>query len=157
MCRCDTETHLTNFVQETARETEVVRQTDVLVAGGDPAGIAAAIAAAREGASVALIETHGCLGGVWTAGMLTLILDTAEKTGIMPEILQRLEARGLNYQNGSYGGQVYDIEAMKLLLEKMCAENDISVRLHTRVCAALQNESGRLTHVLTESKSGREA
>ncbi|MGE9289530.1 MAG: FAD-dependent oxidoreductase, partial [Puniceicoccales bacterium] len=63
---------------------------DVIVAGGGPAGIAAAISASRAGAEVLLIEGHGCLGGVWTAGALTLILDSENKTGLMTEIYERL-------------------------------------------------------------------
>ncbi|WP_372719688.1 FAD-dependent oxidoreductase, partial [Novipirellula sp.] len=60
---------------EQQRAIPVAGTTDVLVCGGGPAGIAAAIAAARAGASVQLIEVAGCLGGVWTAGLLTKILD----------------------------------------------------------------------------------
>ena len=145
-----------NFLTEPAPSTPIVSQTDVLVAGGGPAGFAAAVAAAREGASVALIETHGCLGGVWTAGMLSLILDSQNKTGVMDELLHRLRERDRVYRNGKTG-QVYDVEAMKLLLEEMCGESGVQIRLHTRVCAALQDEGGRLSHVVTESKSGREA
>ena len=55
-----------------------------------PAGIAAAIAAARLGASTRLIESNGCLGGVWTARLLSWILDASNKTGLMQEILRRL-------------------------------------------------------------------
>lgn len=62
------------FVEQ-SRAIPVAGKTDVLVCGAGPAGIAAAVAAARAGASVQLIEMAGCLGGVWTAGLLTKILD----------------------------------------------------------------------------------
>jgi hypothetical protein len=147
---------MTNFVREASRRISVCRDVDVIVAGGGPAGIAAAVSAAREGASTLLVEQHGCVGGVWTTGMLSLILDFENKNGLMAEIVSRLEARGAGYNN-ERGGQVYDVEAMKLLLEEMCVESGIEIRLHTRVCAALTDETGKLTHLVTESKSGREA
>ncbi len=53
---------------EQQREIPIGGDSDVLVCGGGPAGIAAALAAARAGCSVQLIEAAGCLGGVWTAG-----------------------------------------------------------------------------------------
>lgn len=132
---------------------------DVIVCGGGPAGIAAALGAARAGAKTLLIEVHGCLGGVWTAGCLSWIIDFENKqSGVMPEILARLEAMGARASNhqGPSGG--FDPEAMKVLLDAMCQESGVSVRLHTRVVAAFRNPGGtRLTHIITESKSGREA
>ena len=68
--------HLSGDLQvfsESQREIPVAGRTQVLVCGGGPAGIAAALAAARSGAEVRLIELGGCLGGVWTAGLLTKI------------------------------------------------------------------------------------
>ena len=49
----------------------VINDTDVLVCGGGPAGIGAALRAAREGVSVTLVESQGCLGGIATAGMMS--------------------------------------------------------------------------------------
>ena len=69
-----------NSVTEPQREVTVADTTDVLVCGGGPAGVAAALSAARTGASVRLLEAHGCLGGVWTSGMLSYVMD-AEKPG----------------------------------------------------------------------------
>ena len=53
-------------------------------------GVAAALAAARNGAHTRLIEVGGCLGGVWTAGLLSWILDAGNKAGLMREIVARL-------------------------------------------------------------------
>lgn len=141
--------------REAVRDTPVVEDVDVVVCGAGPAGVAAALGAARTGASTRLIEVNGCLGGVWTAGLLSWILDTKNKTGLMQEMLVRLKDR---HASQVFGGSVgYDVEEMKILLEEMCLEADVRIRLHTRVCDALCNDAGRLEAVITESKSGREA
>lgn len=66
---------------EPALETPIAGNLDVLVCGAGPAGVAAAISAARAGAHTRLIEVHGCLGGIWTAGLLCNIIDGAHKSG----------------------------------------------------------------------------
>ncbi|MFA9476676.1 FAD-dependent oxidoreductase [Phycisphaerales bacterium AB-hyl4] len=140
------------YYNEPARDVPVVEHTDVMVAGGGPAGVAAAIAAARTGARVRLLETHGSLGGVWTSSLLCWILDKDNKPGVMQEILAGLDAADARNQSNAY-----DPEVMKHLLERMCLEAGVDVRLHTRVCAAARDSENRLAVVLTESKSGREA
>lgn len=138
---------------EPARETPVVRQADVVVCGGGPAGIAAAISAARSGVKTLLLEGQGCLGGIWTSGLLGWILDHENKTGLMREILDVLRRRG----GRGPVRNAYDPEAMKIVLEELCASAGVEIQLHTRVCAALRNDENRLTHAIIESKSGREA
>ena len=59
------------YYLEAARQIPIVADVDVLVAGGGPAGVGAALSAAREGANVMLIEKSGCLGGMATAGMMS--------------------------------------------------------------------------------------
>src|SRR5688500_1672277 len=78
---------------EAPREIPVAGRSEVLVVGAGPAGIGAALAAARAGAETQLIESAGCLGGVWTAGMLTKIIDGGRKAGIMQEILRAMTER----------------------------------------------------------------
>jgi flavin-dependent dehydrogenase len=58
-------------IPENARQTPVVGEFDVVVCGGGPAGVAAAVAAARSGARPLLLEQNHCLGGIWTAGAVT--------------------------------------------------------------------------------------
>lgn len=131
---------------------------DVVVCGGGPAGMAAAISAARSGAKVQLIERHNSLGGVWTAGMLSLIIDYGNKDGVMAELMKRLEARGgvAFKPNGNYSGR-YDAEAMKVELDSWCLEEGVNVRLHTMITAAeVRASDSRVMGVYTESKSGCE-
>jgi hypothetical protein len=88
-----------SFVTEAARETPVVAETDVLVVGGGPAGVCAAVAAARAGARVILAERYPHLGGLASGGEVIVLDDMAdlhEKTvgGLSDEIIARLEALG---------------------------------------------------------------
>jgi len=141
-----------NEVSEPKRNLPVVKETGVIVCGGGPAGVAAALSAARSGAKTTLIEVHGCLGGVWTASLLSNIIDSAGKTGIMKELIDRLNATG-----GQYTATKYDAELMKWTLEQMCKEAGVEVRLHTRVTAAYKDKNNKIDYIATESFSGREA
>ncbi|MDB4654693.1 FAD-dependent oxidoreductase, partial [Rubripirellula sp.] len=143
-------------ILESERAIPLIGKSDVLICGAGPAGIAAALSAARAGASVQLIEVAGCLGGVWTVGLLTKILDAGNKRGIMRELLKKFTERGSQVAIDS-NGTVYDPEIAKLVLEEVCIEAGVKIRLHTRVVGAVLDDNQRLVAVLTESKSGREA
>lgn len=80
-------------LQEAAREIPIAGQYDVIVCGAGPAGVSAAIEAGRSGAKTLLLEVHGCLGGVWTSGNLTWIIDNQNKPGLMREIMKDLTQR----------------------------------------------------------------
>lgn len=146
---------MAQYLTEPERRIPLAGEADVIIAGAGPSGMAAALAAARSGAKVRLFEAHGCLGGVWTAGMLAWMFEM-DQPGIPREISRRLDQRGARVGGRDPNMYTYDIEEMKRLLEEMCEEENIAFQLHTRVAAALV-ETGALTHVLTESKSGRQA
>ena len=139
---------------EEARDLPLVEDADVIVCGAGPAGIAAAITAARAGAKVRVFEWRGCLGGVWTAGLLGYLLDF-DKPGFNQELMHRLTERNLR-RGTSKSSLEYDPEGMKLLLEEMFVEAGVKFQLHTRVSAAYR-EGQRLATIVTESKSGRQA
>ena len=137
--------------------TDIHASCDVLVAGAGPAGILAALAAARNGADVQLIDVAGCLGGVWTVGLLCFVLGSENKSGIITELTTELDRRSARQlAHGETPNWAYDPEEMKILLEERCAEAGIRVQLHTRVVGGRIDE-GRLTHVVTESAGGRQA
>lgn len=136
--------------------TPVAGEYDVVIAGGGPAGVPAAVTAARAGARVLLIDTAGCLGGVWTAGMLAWVFDV-ERHGFARELDLRLGALDARRETVCKDMVcfTYDVESMKRVCEDLCREAGIDVLLHTRVVAA-RVEGGRLRAVVTESKSGRQ-
>jgi hypothetical protein len=140
--------------------TPIVGTYDVIVAGAGPAGVSAAVAAARAGARTLLIESAGCLGGTWTAGLLAYVFDMQEGVGL--EILDRLERRDAVCRTAREGelkeGRInftYDVESMKIVLDRMVIEAGVDVLLHTRVVAA-EMDGRSMRGVITESKSGRQ-
>lgn len=143
-------------ITESAREIAIKGEFGVVVCGGGPAGVAAAIASARAGAKTMLIEGGGCLGGIWTAGLLAWVIDGTRHAGIMHELVAKLEKLGTVIAYSDCNSFAADPEKVKILLEDLCVEAGVQLRLHTRVCAA-RVEGRALTHVITESKSGREA
>ncbi len=140
--------------QEPSRGLPLRDDADVIVCGAGPAGVAAAIAAGRAGARTRLFDMSGCLGGVWTAGLLTWIFDF-NKPGLTRELVRRLDERGAR-RNTNPDRFTYEPEAMKLLLEDLCGAAKVTSQLHTRVAAAYR-DGNRLATIVTESKSGREA
>ena len=144
-------------LHEPGRDVPVAAEADVVVCGAGPAGVAAAIAAARKGAKTLLLEQHGCLGGIWTSGLLCWLLDYTSKKGLMAEIIAEMTGRGARtFSPEGVATNGFDIETMKLVLEELCEQAGVEMWLHTRVASAA-TRGGRVTHAVTESKSGREA
>ncbi|HBC86062.1 MAG TPA: FAD-dependent oxidoreductase [Lentisphaeria bacterium] len=143
-----------NRLVEGQKNIDISDDSDVIVCGAGLAGVAAAVTAARAGAKTRLIEMRGCLGGVWTAGILAWVFEM-DKPGFAMEIGKRLDARKAR-TGGDYYRYSYDIEEMKLLCENLCLDAGVKIRLHTRLAGA-SIEKGILNAVITESKSGREA
>ena len=119
---------------------------DVIVAGGGPGGTAAAICAARLGARVLLLEATGCLGGMGTSALVAAWSDLADGErmiagGLMAELLETMYARGYykpnidpdQWRRKLHGGFGYNPEGLKLLLDELCHQAGVEVRLFTRV------------------------
>jgi ribulose 1,5-bisphosphate synthetase/thiazole synthase len=148
-------------VQEASRETRVAAEADVLVVGGGPSGVAAAVAAAREGAEVILVERYGCLGGLATGG-LVLYMDAVfdgegrqQIEGLYGEAMERLDRLGGLAAESPQRLHV-DSEILKVVADQMCIDAGVRLRLHSWAVTALAHE-GRVSGVIVESKSGREA
>lgn len=153
---------MASFIREPARRTPVIGQYDVVVAGGGPAGVSAAVAAGRKGAKVLLIEQTGCLGGSGTAGLVPCFSpysyhDKAAGDIVMRgaalEVLNRLEAMG-GTDRSSWPS--IDAEKLKLLYDQMAAQAKVRVLYFTQVAGAVV-KAGKVRAVLIQNKVGRQA
>lgn len=145
------------FIEENARKIPVIASVDVLVAGAGPAGIGAALMAARRGMSVMLIEMGDCIGGVATAGMMSH-WGGSSSSKILSEIYDRCEEiqRELDFdmtQKGCGRNTIYH-EVQKIALDRMMQEAGIRVLFYTKAVDATV-ENGRIVGVTVENKSGR--
>ena len=141
-------------VIESPRRLNVRREVDVLVCGGGPAGCGAALAAAREGARTMLLERHGMLGGLWTAGLLNPFFECAGRGFVVQDLIDRLKAGGA-WRTWRFA-HTFDTEAMAAALERMAEEAGVELLYHTLAADAIV-EGDRLRGVVIESKAGRQA
>ena len=141
------------FHMKITTEYQLGGRYDIIVCGGGPSGVAAAVSSARRGAKTLLIEQGGCLGGFWTRGLLTWLIDTFDKGALLDEVMERLErtADGKRFPNISRF--TADTEKTKLELERMCKESGVDILYHTFVSGAVTDRRS-VRSVLTESKSG---
>ncbi len=179
-----------SFIIEPERRVPVIAETDVLVVGGGAAGIAAAVAAARQGARAMLVERYGALGGLATNGLIILLLTLDDGrgrqvvAGLCQELVDRLAARGacifpprdewgsrdpalvekyrrlgLVWGSGPHAVRysvAYDPEEFKVEADRLVLEAGVDLRFH-RWAVGVRKEGSRVTHVIFESKAGREA
>lgn len=138
--------------------------TDVLVIGSGSAGATAAIAAAREGASVALIERYGFMGGISTQvldtfyGFYTPGTEAKKVVGGIPDlVVEALMGRGMALlRPNTYGagqGITYDPETLKVVWEALAVEAGVKILYHTFVVDAVM-EGDRVRGVVAVNKGG---
>lgn len=150
------------------RKIPVDKEYDVVVAGGGPAGIGAALAAARLGADVLIIEAMGCLGGMGTSGLVTAFDPMANGEemlvgGIMREIVMKMYERGFLgptekpevFTKRYHHWTRFHAEGYKLLLDEMVTEAGIEVRFFTRVIEAdVDAGKGLVNGVIQQNMEG---
>ncbi len=162
---------------EPAREIDVAGEYDVIIVGGGPAGLAAAIASGRDGAKTLLIEQFGYLGGTATASLMINLNGfrnqvepdgTQTVKGIAQEIilgLHKLDGLGKSpYKQKEYdiekGELSYsycvDPEKFKYVVLKMVHEAGADILFHTYFCDVIM-EGSSLKGIIVENKSGRSA
>ena len=162
---------------EPARDIPVVRDVDVIVVGGGPAGLAAAIASARNAARTVLVERFGYLGGTATASLMACINGfrnqvepdgTQTVRGIAEEIVLQLKALGglgrSPYPQKTYPTQpgqleysyAVDTERLKYVALRLAVETRVDLLFHTYFCAPIL-AGDQLRGIIVENKSGRQA
>jgi len=148
-------------IREPARDVDVIHTTDVLVVGSGPGGLAAALAAARCGVEVALVERFGCFGGnITTVGVEGFAWYRHEKTveagGIGREFEDRAKAAGAAVPESQSLSYELDSEGFKLVADRLVEEAGITPMLHRMFVSPIM-DGQRITGIITESKAGREA
>lgn len=149
-------------MREPARRVPVIGRYDVVVLGGGPAGVAAAVSAARGRAKVLLVEQTGCLGGMGTAGQVPAFAPYSRSgkpliRGIGLEILERLRAAGgVGRDYSDYGWIPINAEVLKRVYDEMVGRERIDLRFFTFFSDVIRR-GRRLKAVVFESKAGRQA
>jgi 2-polyprenyl-6-methoxyphenol hydroxylase-like FAD-dependent oxidoreductase len=169
------------MIVEEKREIPVVAEVDVVVVGGGPAGIMAALASARGGASTILIERFGGLGGMGATGMNLMIFALEEPRGITKEIwIDRMLASGYavhhkdlceeiargrifgnsighaKYWDFFLSYLIYDAERFRYEADLMMEEAGVRV-YYQNVFAGTIAAGGRIQAIVVENVSGRQA
>src|SRR5215471_10995067 len=138
------------------RDIPVDDRFDILVAGGGPAGTAAAVCAARLGAKVLLVEATGCLGGMGTSGLVSTFGPISDGKrmlvgGFMRELVLSMHQRGFlgphvvpEFLYGQLNRWVpFQPEALKRVLDDMVQDAGVDVRFFTRLIDAEVEPDGR--------------
>ena len=148
---------------EKERQVEVINNVDVLVIGGGPAGIGAAIGAAKAGASTMLVEAMGSFGGMWTNGLVITLAGFNSwlrpyrrcVDGVMGEWIAMAEKRG-GVENNRSWVLSSDPEIMKLTADELLLKYQVRCLLHTWMADVIVEEN-KVKGAIVENVDGRKA
>lgn len=134
------------------RDLPVRCEVDVFIAGGGPAGVAAALGACSQGASVYLAEAHTCLGGMGTAGRVPVFMPFTDGVhflagGVGERVLARLRQEAPVPPGGT------DIEALKRAYDALLTEAGARFTFYTHLIG-VEVEGGHIAHVVCAAPSG---
>lgn len=150
-----------NFLIENERQTKIMDEVDVLIAGGGTAGAVAAIAAARSGARVLLVEQFGSLGGSATEGLVTPLMHTHIEgnpmcSSISDEINRRTIELGYSFCDSTNNAGHFDPLMLKFVLEEMAIEAKVRILYYTFVSDIIKKDN-ELKGLIVHNKAGRGA
>jgi hypothetical protein len=149
------------FIIENNNKVPVIDSYDVIVCGGGPSGIIAAVAAARNGAKTLLIERYGFVGGMASSALVTPISIFKKKKkliidGIPFELMKRISAlNGADISLDS-GNVPVDDEVFKLAAQQLLLESGVTLLYHTYFSDCVMTD-GKVSHVIVQNKAGRVA
>nr|MBQ4318581.1 FAD-dependent oxidoreductase [Clostridia bacterium] len=143
-------------------KTKDLGKYDIAVCGAGIAGVSAAVAAARNGSNVILIEKAGSLGGTMTEGLMPLILDAKNKGGIVRDLYRFLDEHNMTCprrgprvdENGNrLKGELLDTEGAKYYFDKIATEAGVKIMYHSQV-AALDMDGDLIKSILIVTECG---
>jgi FAD dependent oxidoreductase len=159
-----------NTIEEPARHVPLYGEYEIAVLGGGPAGMAAAVAAARAGRRTLLIERYGFLGGMGTAAGVTNFCGLHANVhgemrrvvqGIASDLLARIDRLGgLNAPHlvlGKILAQAYDTPAYKIAADELLASHNVDVLFHALGAGVVMQDDKRIHALMVETKAGRRA
>ena len=134
-----------------SKKLEISASYDVVVAGSGPSGICAAVAAARQGMSVALVERYGVLGGDLTIASVGPMMGSVAKGTMRDELAGRIRVAGNNMQ--ATNGFVHDIEQAKRIFAEFLDEAGVTVYLQTYISDVIK-DGNTVTGLVISERSG---
>lgn len=146
---------------EVSKKIPVMAETDILVIGSGPAGLAAAVSAAREGMKTILVERYGCFGGAITQVGVESIAwyrheGTTDVEGIGIEFEKRAREMGGTQKEPQSESEALNADMFKVLADKIVQEAGVIPILHCMAVETVMN-GNTIQGIITESKSGRQA
>ena len=149
------------FVEESARKVPVLEEVDVLVVGGGPSGIAAAMGAAREGVKTMLVERYGCFGGVISqVGVEGFAWyrheGTIEAGGVAAEFENMAKEMGGATKECQSESEALDAEMFKCVADRLVTEAGVIPLFYCFASEAIV-ENDEIKGIIVEGKSGRQA